>query len=415
MKKKRLVIFAGFLVLSGIAIFVFMGGEQTQIEESELEAEQIPYSIQGPHTVGYRPNISPDSFPLKVHIWYPASNSDQMEKDIQYRYSMKFGKPLGNTTIATYSGMAIPEGNKDDLRGPYPLVILSPGFSIGSTAYAWLAEHIASYGFVVISPEHIEHLDPEDQLWRSAIERPNDIVELLAVVDGIIDEGGFLNGLAAPNQIAIVGHSYGGYTALSAGGAKIHSRSFESHCREAIETEEPGAWLCEMLVTHIRDMAEAAGFDSNEDAYRAAEIDPRISAIVPIAGDAFFFGPEGLAEIEIPVLAIGGTDDVDSPYLWGTYPTFEYANSGYKALVGLRGAEHMIFTGPCENVRWFIRPLTGEFCSDGDWNRATAHSLTKHFVTAFLLCELKNDEEARIYLNPMNAEIQEIDFASMGY
>ena len=74
------------------------------------------------------------------------------------------GKPFGTVSIASSGGQAIKNAPYNLSDGPYPLIILSPGFSIGNLAYAWLAEHLASYGFVVIAPEHIEHLDPEDQL-----------------------------------------------------------------------------------------------------------------------------------------------------------------------------------------------------------------------------------------------------------
>lgn len=55
---------------------------------------------------------------------------------------------------------------------PYPLIVLSPGFAMGAEAYGWLAEHLASYGFVVTAPEHQEHMDPADQLWQAAVARP---------------------------------------------------------------------------------------------------------------------------------------------------------------------------------------------------------------------------------------------------
>ena len=44
--------------------------------------------------------------------------------------------------------------------------------------------------------------------------------------------------------------------------------------------------------------------------------DPRVDAIVPNAEDAFFFGHAGLTEIIVPVLAMGGTSDSDSLYMW---------------------------------------------------------------------------------------------------
>ncbi len=127
-------------------------------------------------------------------------------------------------SIASFKGQAISDASFDLSAAPYPLVVLSPGFSIGSTAYAWLAEHLASYGFVVISPEHNEHLNPENELWRMAIQRPKDILTVFDYMDTQVDSGGLFEGLVNPETVAVIGHSYGGYTALAASGAKINPR-----------------------------------------------------------------------------------------------------------------------------------------------------------------------------------------------
>ena len=89
--------------------------------------------------------------------------------------------------------------------GPSPRVILSPGFSFGAASYAWLAEHLAPYGFVVLSPEHHEHLDPENELWQATIQRPQDILALLDYVDEQVAPGGAFAGLIDPGRTAVVG------------------------------------------------------------------------------------------------------------------------------------------------------------------------------------------------------------------
>ena len=90
--------------------------------------------------------------------------------------------------------------------------------------------------------------------------------------------------------MAVIGHSYGGYTALAAGGAQIDTGSFQATCQEVQGTEQPGAWLCEMLLPKMADMAELAGLDEVPDSLWPSRVDGRVKAIVPIAGDAFFFG-----------------------------------------------------------------------------------------------------------------------------
>jgi predicted dienelactone hydrolase len=325
------------------------------------------------------------------------------------------GKPFGRVSIASSTGQAESNAPQDLAAGPYPLVILSPGFSIGSTAYAWIAEHLASYGFVVISPEHNETLDPENQLWQAAITRPQDILKIYAYIDKQVQPGGSFEDLVDPDLVAVIGHSYGGYTSLAAAGAQIDTDSFVSHCQNAIDAEDTGAWLCEMLLPHTADMANLAGLDAIPEGLWPAWADPRVDAIVSMAGDAFFFGQDGLANIHIPVMAIGGTADADSPYMWSTYPAYEYTASQAKVKIALKDAEHMIFTGPCQTVPFYLKPFAGEFCDDASWNRTRAHEFTNHFVTAFLLAELKDDRVAAASLSPDKIDFTDIEYEAIGF
>lgn len=238
---------------------------------------------------------------------------------------------------------------------------------------------------------------------------------MLAYLDEQAAPGGEFAGLVDSEQVAVVGHSYGGYTALASAGARIDTQGFMALCTSAYESGAPSVFLCDEVLPHLDDMAELAGFQSVPAGLWPAWADPGIDAIVPLAGDALFFGQSGLAEITVPVMAIGGTLDSDSPYIWGTYPTYEYVSSHTRARVALIDAEHMIFTGPCERASLLLSFLTGEFCSDSHWDRARAHGLIKHFTTAFLLATLKNDAVAAGLLQPDRVEFASVEFVSEGF
>lgn len=383
-----------------VVLFVlFMGARVKQadaVKDTGMKSEVPLYATRGSYPVGTRDSVTGGDVPLEIKLWYPVLNGKHIEETITYPYEMKMDSPLGTVTFATFAGKAIQDAPYDFAAGPYPLVVLSPGFSIGSSTYAWLAEHLASYGFVVMAPEHQGHLDPENELWRSAITRPQDILTVFAFVDKQVESEGFLEGLIDKEIVAVIGHSYGGYTSLAAGGAQIDTNAFQSYCESTNEPDDPGAWLCSQLTPHMADMASLAGFDSTPEGLWPTWADPhpRVDAVVSMAGDAFFFGQAGLAEIDVPMMAIGGTNDEDSPYMWSTHPAFEYVSSPRKVRVALEGAEHMIFTGPCEKITWYLKFFSDEFCADPGWDRVYAHNLVKHFTTAFLLSELKRDAAA---------------------
>ena len=118
---------------------------------------------------------------------------------------------------------------------------------------------------------------------------------------------------------------------------------------------ESGAWLCDMLSPHIADMAALAGLGDVPTGLWPATADSRVDAVVSMAGDAFFFGQPGLSVIDIPVMAIGGTADEDSPYKWNTHPTYENVSSQKKVEIALNEAEHMIFTARCESTPLYMK------------------------------------------------------------
>lgn len=414
-RKKLLLVLLVASIISAV-LFVPTGLPGALAGRSGARSDAAPYALPGPQLVGMRAFTGDDGAPLDLTLWYPALRSRGENTTTRYPYRVKMGDPLGTVSVASYAGRAIMDAPYDLSEGPYPAVILSPGFIMGTTDYGWLAEHLASYGFVVVGVEHQEVFDEEVHgLWRATITRPQDVLALFAYLDAAGDQGGALAGLLDSELVAVIGHSYGGYTALASAGARIDTEHFEAVCESADESDDPIAFLCGQVLPHLADMVELAGLESTPEGLWPALADPRVDAIVPLAGDALFFGQAGLAEIAVPVMAIGGTLDRDSPYMWGTHPTYEYASSVVKVRMALTDAEHMIFTGPCERQSLFLSLLMGEFCSDSHWDRNQAHDLVKHFTTAFLLAILKEEPAAGAALRSDRVEFPGVEFSSQGF
>lgn len=414
-REKLLLVVLVALIVSAV-LFVPTGLPGTLAGRSGALSDAPPYALPGPQPVGMRAITGDEGAPLDLTLWYPALSSSAQSRPTRYPYRVKMGDPFGTVSIASYAGRAAADAPYDLSDAPNPTVILSPGFIMGTTDYGWLAEHLASYGFVVVGVEHQEVFNQEVHgLWRATLTRPQDVLALFAYLDAAADQGGALAGLLDSELVAVIGHSYGGYTALASAGARIDTASFEAVCAFANESNDPIVFLCDQLLPHLDDMAQLAGLESIPEGLWPAWADPRVDAIVPLAGDAFFFGEAGLAEIAVPVMAIGGTLDSDSPYVWGTHPTYEYASSATKARIALTDAEHMIFTGPCERQSLFLSLFMGEFCSDSHWDRKRAHDLVNHFTTAFLLAILKGDMGAAEALRPDPFELPGIEFTSEGF
>lgn len=366
----------------------------------------------GPHAVGVRVLGDEDS-PIPMTIWYPALE-DSTRAATTYSYAINMLGPDTSTALATYGGGARHGLAADRAGGPYPLVILSHGFAITPSSYAWLAEHVASWGFVVLAPHHRESLDPGN-LWRSTIDRPDDIGATLAYAEETTRPGGELDGMIDSGSVAVVGHSYGGYTALAAAGARIDPQGLEASCELANRVDDPLVFLCDALVPRLDEMAQLAGIASDATDLWPPLTGQSVDAVVSIAGDAAMFGEVGLAEITVPVMAIGGTADTDSPFEWGTRLTYDHVSSPRKVSIALEGAGHMLFAGGCESVRRVLSLAPLGFCSDPAWDRDEAHDLVNHYVASFLIAELLGDPEAAAELGPSDQSIPGVGYRSQGY
>jgi predicted dienelactone hydrolase len=339
----------------------------TTAASPDLASEDMTHAAAGDHAVGVRRLTPEDDAPHDLTVWYPAVASPD-EPAMTYSYGLTVLGAGAATALATYRGAA--RLGAEQASGSHPLVLLSAGFAITPDSYAWLAEHLASHGMVVVAPHHEETLDPRN-LWRSAIDRPQVIAETRAYAESELAD------VADTSRVAVVGHSYGGYTALAAGGARWNAEAFTTGCGRARETEDPITFLCDALEPRLDDVVA-----------RVKPATDPVDAVVSMAGDAAMFGEPGLKHLRAPLLVMGGTADQDSPYDWSTGLAYAGAASRRKVEVALEGAEHFVFSGQCERTRRIATLVPMGFCDDPGWERAEAQAVIKHYVTAFLRSEL---------------------------
>jgi predicted dienelactone hydrolase len=362
--------------------------------------------------------IEPESTrPIPVTVWYPALNSENAEESTTYSFGAKW-TPAPDIRL-TYHGHALDSANPDTSDAPYPLVIFSHGTAGDPALYAYLLEHLASYGFLIVAPSHSEMLYFDGDTWSDfpigTVERPHDIVRTIDYAGSLTAPGGVFEGLIDMEHIAVTGHSQGGYTSLAAAGARYDSVGFLQRCEAARAAGDPNAWLCDILIPYETDMAGMAGLASVPTDLWPYWGDRRVDAIITMAGDSYMFDQRGLAEITIPVLALGGTADTGTPYEWGVYPTNQYVSSDQKALVTFENAEHGIFATTCEDGPWMIDAGWYSFCADTVWDKDRAHDLINHFTTAFLLDVLEGDADAHAALAPDAVAFPGITYEAAGF
>ncbi len=184
----------------------------------DLAEQAMAYAEAGPHPVGVV-TLQLAKGPL-VEVWYPAvEGSDGSETyDVReyvpgaIRAMFTADIPAG-TTYATTRDAQVADGS-------FPVVLFSHGFAGIRVQSTFLTASLASWGMIVVSPEHPSR-DLTNVLGFSASgDRADSVDDLLAGLDLIIAEGDTatsrFHGHVDATRVAAVGHSAGGGTVLGA-------------------------------------------------------------------------------------------------------------------------------------------------------------------------------------------------------
>ncbi len=360
----------------------------------------LTYAAPGSHAVGTRvfTTTGAQEQPLTVRAWYPAVRTTAEPGPISYTAPNKFGEQITPGAQITSVGRALADAQPEQTDEPYPLVVFSHGYSLSPIVYSTLVEHYASQGYVVLAPEHNESFDGSlTEFWQELIDRPVDIHRTIDFAEQLTEPGAPLAGLIDVDSVAVVGHSYGGYTALAAAGARFDFAAYTTRCA-ALTADDPLNFFC-APIPNESDMAMRAGLDEVPSGLWPSFGDPRIKAAISLAGDAYLFDQRGLAELEVPIMAMGGTVDDGTPYTWGAKLTYDHAASENKTLVSFPGAGHFLFLDPCENLPWVENSVYRDaICTDAVWD-TRPFDIVAHYTTAFLRDTLDADPEARATLS----------------
>ncbi len=381
-----------------------------------LRPDAPTYAVHGPYWVGARDfTINPDSKrPLDITVWYPALNPKGLAEKVSYPLLPKVDMGLPADWRAQLAGRALLDAAPDMASAPYPLVIFSHGFGGNRQSSAYLTEHLASYGFVVIAPDHIEMWDPAlSKIANSYVERPMDVQQVIAYAETLTKSGGNLAGVFDINQMAAAGWSNGGYTALTLGGARFDAGALNERCK-GVPPDTPFANICNATVPNEAEMAKLAGLNSVPEGFWPSWSDSRVKAVISLASPPVI-QEKGLNEITVPVLALVGTADSGGWGLTSARDIFKSVSSSQKALVTFANADHYIFNWQAKDVPDLVKIGFFGVGSDLVWEMDRAHDLINHFTTAFLLDVMKGDKEAAKALAPDAAKFVGIEYQAQGY
>ncbi len=310
---------------------------------------------------------------LPVDIWYPARAQPGAPRAV---YSAAFpAQPPAPPVRFTVPGIAV--RGAPFAGGPYPLVIVSHGYSNAPAAMTWLTENLASKGYVVAA---IQHDDPpitdRAAFVEPVLRRPLDIAFVAATLQRTLAAKHWID----PDRTALIGYSMGGYGVLTAAGAVLDPDSpiakavpgglLEPYCRG-------GALQSSIKVAHLR----------------------AVVALSPAGGPPWdAWGSGGLAAIRAPLLLINGNRDHTVGYRRAGLRVFKEAIHAPRYLLTFEEAGHDIGLDPAPpqmrsslwNISWFQDPV---------WNTRRVNAINVHFITAFLDLYVKGEKRFAAYLD----------------
>jgi predicted dienelactone hydrolase len=193
-----------------------------------------------------------------------------------------------------------------------PAIVISHGVGSDRITFRTLAKHLASHGFAVFVPEHpgssgkqidalIRGLASEVAEPTEFLDRPLDIKYLLDYFSRLSSTDSRYKNINF-QKVGVLGQSFGGYTALALGGAKLDFENLKSICTE-------DALLNTFNVSLALQCRATQLFNQN---YPLA--DSRIAAIVSINPFASaVFGSRSLDKIQVPTLIISSGSDTIAP------------------------------------------------------------------------------------------------------
>ncbi len=328
-----------------------------------------------------RPPILPTyDRPLTVELWYPAAAGS-----------------TGETTLSTIlrdgitpielEGRGIRDAAPAASTSPAPLVLLSHGYPGNRFLMSHLAENLASKGYVVASIDHTESTYSDQAAFGSTL--VNRTLDQLFVLNEMArisnDITSPFAGLIDTDNTAVVGYSMGGYGAVITAGGGVSPFLVDA-----------GLTPFDTLAIHQQGTAA-----------HEALFDPRIKTAVAIGpfGEQFgFWGEAGLAEIQIPMMIIGGSNDETSIYETGIRAIWEGAKNVNRALLTFDGGSHNVVApipAPAESF-YFNDDLgfnVSEHYTDPVWDTVFSNNVGQHFVTAWLDQYLKGNLDSATYLD----------------
>ena len=343
--------------------------------------------------------------PLVLEVWYPAvfpAWSDKKSPKATYSDVTRLQKPFDLQGEAYRDAPPISDGK-------FPLVFFSHGFTGYRTQMFYLAEHLASHGYVVVGIDHKDSTNTEvfDDATRASgfistlYNRARDQQFLLDYFSNP-EESLLMPGLKArmdTNLAGIVGHSMGGFAALNTIGA--------CYDFNAERLKKIGAPVIIASLLPLRLNSCYAGHEQLDSRWKAIQV------FAPWGGELDVHSAQAMEKMSVPTFFVAGDQDNTSGFENGVKKLFQQTGSEHKYMMVYENARHNIAGHPAPAVAFDTDFELGHYV-EPSWKIETINRVNKHMSLAFLDCHIKQDNARCQYL-PNRESIEQYQGADMQY
>jgi len=275
-----------------------------------------------------------------------------------------------------------------------PVAVISHGTASNRQTFAYLAKHLASHGYAVVVPEHLETSTNKFSKIFDGLEGPPDPNTLLLLpkdITAVLDE---LERVAKSEpelkflnlqSVGVLGQSLGGYTVLASAGAQLDRSKLNNACSSTVG-ERPVVNFSMLLQCRLLEVPPEKSLNVKDERIKA------VIAINPFS--SHIFGETGLNKLQAPVLFVAGTDDYFVPALPEQIKPFQKLQIKDKYLVVMENGTHFSTLEVADDGGALPVPesLIG---ADSRKAQPQMRSLSLAFFNRYLL----NQTESEIYLN----------------
>lgn len=282
---------------------------------------------------------------------------------------------------------------------PAPVIVISHGLASNRDTFIYLSQHLASHGYAVAVLEHPgtgskdfgaflkgfgKTPNPRDHYLR-----PRDIKYLLDDLERQSKNMPNMSDRLDLQNVGLIGHSLGGYTVLTLGGARLNFDSIKAGC----DVPEPN-----VTSFNLSKLIQCRAINLEPKDYDLK--DPRVKAILtlnPIGGSTMF-NREGMRPFNLPVMIFASGDDTIAPAVPEQLFPFTWIKGADKYLAIVPKATHFSFLEKSEkgvlNIPLSLIGVDPSF----------AHPYVKSLSVAFFKTYLSNQPEFRAYLTATYAK-----------